>query len=457
MRHSTLFALLLAFTTPSFAQWDFVRIDDGAKPAIALGPDCTAEVSYMLESFSGYVRHAFVQNSGVPVISTVDEGYFYGPLDVAASSNGDVYIAYHDHDIEDQVVARRSDGTWTLEPVADSGHDGWDNSILVTPDGIVHSSSIDPSGFNGRGVEYGRRSPNGVWNVVGVGSSSIMYAFATSIAIGANGEPAIAYFNDTTNDLELAERSGSTWSTSIIDSEGDVGRFPSLAVDQNGDLHIAYLQLLNPTTGVIRYATRSNGVWSFDDVDTLDNLSLGFTGARRIVALEIDENGQAHVVYGDRSVVKYAAGTPGIWSIDTVVDESATSVTLGQQVDMDRCGDDGAVHLVYYVTSSAASTIWYAKPGITVGIEDPPLVDAFQLSVYPNPSAGTVAIELWGQLSSDEYARIIVYNALGRRLLARTVSQEGQHILLNDLVPGVYFVEARSGIEKRTYSFLVSR
>ena len=457
MRHSTLFTLLLAFTTPSFAQWDFVRIDDGAKPAIALGPDCTAEVSYMLESFSGFVRHARIRNGGLPAIATVDEGYFYGPLDVAASSNGDVYIAYHDHDVEDQVVARRSDDTWTLEPVADSGHDGWDNSILVTPDGVVHTSSVDPSGFNGRGVEYGRRSPNGAWNVVSVGSPSIMYAFATSIAIGGNGEPAIAYFNDTTNDLELAERSGNVWSTSVVDSEGDVGRFPSLAVDRNGDLHVAYLHLLNPTTGVIRYARRSDSVWSFDDVDTLNNVSLGFTGARRIVALEIDEDDQAHIVYGDRSVIKYATGTPGSWAIDTVVDESTTSTTLGQQVDMDRCNADGSIHLVYYVTSSAASTIWYAKPGIRVDIEDPPLVDAFGLSVYPNPSAGTVAIEVSGQLPSTENARVIVYDALGRRLLTRTVSQYGQRILLNDLVPGVYLVEARSGIEIRTYSFLVSR
>ena len=161
------------------------------------------------------------------------EGYFYGPLDVATSASGDVYINYHDHNVEDQIVAVRSDNTWTLLRVMDDGHDGWDNSIRVTDDGIIHTSSVDPSGFGGRGVEYARRSPSGVWNVEAVGSPPIMYANATSIVIKPDREPTIAYYNDTAEDLELAERAGGLWSISVVDSAGSVGRFSSLALGRS--------------------------------------------------------------------------------------------------------------------------------------------------------------------------------------------------------------------------------
>lgn len=233
--------------------------------------------------------------------------------------------------------------------------------------------------------------------------------------------------------------------------------FPIRTGDRNGNLHVAYLHLLNPTEGIIRYATRSAGTWSFANVDTLADLRLGFTGARRIVALEIDESDQAHVVYGDRSVVKYAVGTPGNWIIDKVLDESGTSLELGQQVDMARCGDDGSIHLVYYEASFSSNTVWYARPGLSVDVEDPPLANAFQLSVYPNPSADAVTIAVSGHLLSREMSKITVIDALGRRILSRIVSSEDQRLFLNDLAPGTYFVEAQYGRKKRTSSFVVNR
>lgn len=264
--------LSLAHAHGADAQWDFVRVDDGTKPAMALGPDCTAEVSYMLERNDGYVRHASIPPGSLPSIAMVAEGYFYGPFDVATSASGDVYINYHDHDVEDQIVAVRSDNMWTLLRIMDAGHDGWDNNIRVTDDGIIHTSSVDPSGFGGRGVEYARRSPSGIWTVEAVGSPPITYANATSIVIKPDREPAIAYFNDTARDLELAERSSGLWSISVVDSTGSVGRFPSLALDDAGDLHVAYYQALSPDVGVIRYARRTGGAWAIADVDTLTDV-----------------------------------------------------------------------------------------------------------------------------------------------------------------------------------------
>ena len=444
------------------AQWDPVRVDDGTKPAIALGSDCTAEVSYMLERNNGYVRHASIPPGSLPSIAPVAEGYFYGPLDVATSASGDVYINYHDHNVEDQIVAVRSDNTWTLLRVMDDGHDGWDNSIRVTDDGIMHTSSVDPSGFGGRGVEYARRSPSGVWNVEAVGSPAIMYANATSIVIKPDREPTIAYYNDTAADLELAERSGGVWSVSTVDSTGDVGRFPSLALDAAGDLHVAYYQHLGGAAGVIRYARRTGGAWAIADVDTLADVRLGFTGARRNVALEIDSDNTAHIVYGDRSVVRYAQGTPGNWTYQTVVDETATQTVLGQQVDMARCANDGLAHLVYYELDSSGSggTIWYVRPGGPVGVEDVPFPQTFRVAVYPNPSPGDVTLHVGGDPASREGVfTVTVVDMLGRSILSQTMPASSVldlRIPVSDLASGVYMVQVQVGERKHTSPFVVT-
>ena len=463
MRLFLFVTLTLAHAHLASAQWDFVRVDDGTKPALALGPDCTAEVSYMLERNDGYVRHASIPPGSLPSIAKVAEGYFYGPLDVTTSASGDVYINYHDHDVEDQIVAVRSDNAWTLLRVMDAGHDGWDNSLVVTDDGVIHTSSVDPSGFGGRGVEYARRNAVGTWNVEPVGSPPIMYANATSLVIKPDGEPAIAYFNDTARDLELAERSDGLWSISVVDSIGSVGRFPSLAQDAAGDLHVAYYQPLSPDVGVIRYARRNGGTWAIADVDTLTNVRLGTTGARRNVALEIDGDNAAHLVYGDRSVVRYTHGTPGNWAYQTVVDETATQTVLGQQVDMARCAGDGTAHLVYYEldASGLGGTIWYARPGTPVGVAEEPAPDAFRVAVYPNPSPGDVTLHVAGELASrNGVFTITVVDVLGRSVLSqkmKTVPVLDLRIPMRGLASGMYIVQVQVGDRKHASSFVMAR
>ncbi len=449
---------LLAWTPAAHAQWVQVRVDTGIKAALALGPDCTAEVSYMLEANEGYVRHARIAAGEQPEITPVATGYFYGPLDVAADTAGGVYINYHDHDLEDQVVASRQGNTWSLERIEDAGHDGWDNSILITDEGILHTSSVDPSGFGGRGVEHARRSPNGTWNVTGVGSPSIMYAHATSIVIGANGEPAIAYYNDGTADLELAERARGNWTISVVDSTDDVGRFPSLALDKNGDLHVAYYQHLGGG-GAIRYAHRSNGAWTITDVDTLSNIGLGFAGARRIVALALDETNTAHLVYGDQVVIRYAHGTPGNWTYETVLDETDTGTRLGQQVDMARCPKDGSLHIVYHAFGSdPEGTVWYVRPMGPVGVEDVPLPPAFDVALFPHPAAGTLTLQVTGEPVGHE-GSVTVFDPLGRKVLARKLPVHGAsnlRIPLGGLPPGVYLVQVRIGNDQRTSPFVIA-
>src|ERR1019366_1269891 len=67
----------------------------------------------------------------------------------------------------------------------------------------------------------------------------------TSITLDGTGKSQIAYYNATTGDLKFANFNGTSWSTSTVDSLGDVGTNPSSSLDVSGDVHIAYIDSTN--------------------------------------------------------------------------------------------------------------------------------------------------------------------------------------------------------------------
>src|SRR3990172_6024806 len=51
----------------------------------------------------------------------------------------------------------------------------------------------------------------------------------TSLALDAQGNPRISYFDATNEDLKYASRAGGTWTIETVDATGFVGPFTSLA------------------------------------------------------------------------------------------------------------------------------------------------------------------------------------------------------------------------------------
>ena len=155
-------------------------------------------VAYMLEARSGFVKNA-VRSGSSWVISTLAEGYFYGPLDIAIGPDDVAHVSYHDHqdlqfqsNLGDAAYAVK-DVEWSVTAVFDEGHDGWDNRIAIDAKGRPHISAIDPQDFDGNGVEYYYKDESGKWLVEGVGTGPLSYKYATSIAIDPQGSPHISY------------------------------------------------------------------------------------------------------------------------------------------------------------------------------------------------------------------------------------------------------------------------
>src|SRR4030042_1342508 len=64
--------------------------------------------------------------------------------------------------------------------------------------------------------------------------------YYSSIALDFNGNPHVAYSDSSNWDLKYASWSGSGWRIQVVDSIGKVGTFPSLAFDSSGNPHISY-------------------------------------------------------------------------------------------------------------------------------------------------------------------------------------------------------------------------
>ena len=335
--------------------WNALAIGEGVKPVLALDDDEQPGIAYLLEDFDGFIAFADAASEWEPV--TVTEGYFYGPIGLDFTPDGAAVIAYHDHQADsfdqalgDLTVATEVDDGWQVEAIEDEGHDGWDSTVVIAEDGIVRAAGIDPQQFERQsGVEYFELGPDG-WDVTEIGSGPIAYEFNVGLAVGADREPAVTYYDNNTETLQYAVRSAGAWTIETVDADGSVGRYSSLVFDSAGDPHVSYVDLTGPTTATVRYATRTGGDWVIEDVTDLDAILPGFTGARRVTHIAIGADDTPHIVFGDESTVGYGVRGEAGWELEPVV--AAGDARLGQLVTF-ALASDGTPHVALFeVTSS---------------------------------------------------------------------------------------------------------
>ena len=132
-----------------------------------------------------------------------------------------------------------------VQDVDHPGHDGWDNNVVLDLKGRPHTVSIDPKQFgSSSGIEYAFYDGDS-WTVKEVGSGPIAYEFGTAIALDMSYNPQLAWYDDTAKELKYAVKSGDSWEISTVDSEGDVGRYPALVIDNNNNAYISYYEMMS--------------------------------------------------------------------------------------------------------------------------------------------------------------------------------------------------------------------
>jgi hypothetical protein len=449
-----------------------VVTEEGAKPEIRIDSEGRPHMAYMIEDFQGGVFHA-LRDGAEWVIDTVALGYFYAPLDMVIDEEDRVHIAYHDHSTTggDITYVTGSGDDWPWEVVADNGHDGWDGRIAIGPEGRLHIVSIDPSQFGSNsGIEWATRVDVNDWLVQEIGSGPIPYEFGVAISFDDNGRLHVAYHDGTENlnttdvgaDLLYATMSEGQWHIQTVDSEGDVGKFPALALDSAGLPHITYLDLTGPQTASIRYAYHDGSSWQFEVIDHIDDLEIAFFGARRTTAIALDENDHVYVAYCDKSVLRFARKNEEGWAIEDVAEPRISGSVLAQFVTLELAAD-GRPHLAYFeipeALETSTGTIYHALgPEVmdepTAIAEDGAATpDQFDLGQnYPNPFNPETVIPF--TLASSAEVEIAVYDLIGQqvRVLTRGVQTAGHHQVRwdgrdntgRDTASGAYMIRMRT-------------
>jgi hypothetical protein len=162
----------------------------------------------------------------------------------------------------------------------------------------------------------------------------------TSIALDSSGNPHISYFDRSHEHLKYASKwLPRLWTRATVDSGDTVGQFTSIALDSSGP-HISYTDFVGEGNRDLKYARKvSSGGWRTETVD-----ADGDVGWFSSIAL--DAGGQPHVAYYDfgNGKLKYAwRSRLGGWSIETV--DSDENVGGHTSIALDSSGKP---HISYF-------------------------------------------------------------------------------------------------------------
>lgn len=136
----------------------------------------------------------------------------------------------------------------------------------------------------------------------------------------------------------------SPWIQQIVDSGIDIGLYNDLAVDKNGDAHIAYWDPLNMAA---MYATNKSGFWESEALpDPIEKDVEGPT------AIAVDGSDTIHMVYCSAGLV-YAVKPGSDWNTPQNLDAEAD---CSDEIDL-AVTPAGDAHISYTTTSGAVK--WY--------------------------------------------------------------------------------------------------
>jgi hypothetical protein len=335
---------------------------DAAYRAVEEGTTCDSKD----ENCNGVVdEYAGAWNvTNVDTASTVDSF-----TSIAQDVDGKLYVSYYNSASgkKDLMFATNASGAWVTSTVASTGDVGRYSTIGVDAAKTVHILYYDLSNVKLR--HTWKASGDGSWSAEDVDTANNPGTYL-SLKVGAANSLHVAYFAYSTADLRYAVKTGASWSIEDVDASGDdVGRFASLALGTNGKPRVAYYNN-SPSTRGVRFATKGDAGWTKEVVTTLAqdigkslSLALGAndkpyiaallypgTGGKLVLnrkpadtwlmeeidpavtigvlgtSLAIDPTGRLHVVYyqDDGGDLKYATGAPGKWVYSSVVTTDTT-------------------------------------------------------------------------------------------------------------------------------------
>ena len=234
-----------------------------------------------------------------------------GPVGIAVDSDNNPHVSYSAYGsyCGNGLMLASFDGVdWTSQSVKSGSNRGCSSALVIEDDDQIN-------------IAYQNRDTSKLSFVTGDGSSwssayspdfgnpaSSMYpGYYSSMAVDNQGQFHIAHYDSKEEDLRYSIGvPNGQWTTTIVDSGGNTGRNPAIAIDVAGDPHIVYHSWAGWD---LKYATLnpSSPDWQVSNLETAG--SVGDSSS-----IFIDDTGIIHIAYSDdtNNVLRYATKNSGV-------------------------------------------------------------------------------------------------------------------------------------------------
>ena len=296
----------------------------------------------------------------------VTTGAKVGPVGIALDSNNHPHISFTGYDQycgNGLRLASFDGASWSSNIIESGSNKGCDSAIIIDGNDNAYIAFQDRDQAKLKFTT--NKSGSWITYAPDTGGYNIAYpGYYSSLAMDDQGQFHIAHYDNDNDDLRYSTGvPNGAWSTDIVDSSGNTGRNPSIAIDAAGDPHIVYRSW---SGWKFKYATLnpSSPNWQVSTIENHPGGSQG-DGPGESNSLIIDDGGMMHVAYTDETngVLRYATKSTGVSITNeitvkfgqhgsvtgTVVDDSTIRVTTpaistGDTVALSLVDKDGTQH-----------------------------------------------------------------------------------------------------------------
>ncbi|TET17365.1 MAG: hypothetical protein E3J78_07650, partial [Candidatus Cloacimonadota bacterium] len=352
------FCLISSFTTERLtfnneAEWvPSIVVDDASKIHIAYRyPD---QIRYITDKTGSWVIDSIMVSASL--------------VSIAVTPAGTPHLAFEASDGDDEIYyATKVGAAWDIDTITNNAISSRCPSIALTPDSIPHIIYYDFEG--GLSLRHADKEI-GTWSTEVIPGTSI--ATYSSIAIDNNGGVHVAVVCGTyggNREIVYANDTSGSWVSTGVTGDALDDDFPSIAVDNNGYAHISY-EKDDGADWELWYAENTTG--SFVAQQLTNNVGMQDGGYSSIA---IDGNGDAHIAYHEDHLVGdliYLTNRSGSWETDTIF--ASFSNKTYSWVDRNICIDKlGFVHACFcnQLGGSGSQELYHAVRDEAVGIESP--------------------------------------------------------------------------------------
>jgi hypothetical protein len=153
--------------------------------------------------------------------------------------------------------------------------------------------------------------------------SPVGFFSSPALTMDSNNRAHITWYDRDGRNLMYNTNDSGAWfvAPQVVDSAGDVGRNPSIAIDSMGNAHISYDDISLGMNERVKYATNASGGWVSEIIPTF--------GIRvRYSSIAVDSNNNVHISFQDISAEDLYYATTAFADIGLRVYDGTNAISI---------------------------------------------------------------------------------------------------------------------------------